>query len=178
MTSAAISSAEPSSNAPAGPDADDLAVADALAHEVSRLLRLVQRTSRYSGPADLDRATFHVLVQLATGVGPQRSGDIAEALCTDPSTVSRRVAALVKQGLIERRADPDDGRASLLAVTDAGHAALEQSRLHKAWLVAGALAGWPIEKRRALVALLADFSTDYQQHELSTGPVRRHGGGN
>jgi hypothetical protein len=31
MTSAAISSAEPSSNAPAGPDADDRGVADALA---------------------------------------------------------------------------------------------------------------------------------------------------
>lgn len=178
MASAAISPVEPSSDVPAGPDADDLAVADALACEVVRMLRLVQRSARYSGPADLDRATFHVLVQLASGDGPQRSGDIAEALCTDPSTVSRRVAALVKQGLIERRADPDDGRASLLAVTEDGHAALEQSRLHKARQVGAALATWPIEKRRALVALLADFSTDYQQHELSTGILaRRHGGG-
>ncbi|MGD9986636.1 MarR family winged helix-turn-helix transcriptional regulator [Pseudonocardia sp.] len=195
MTSAAISTTGPTADlagdpAPGNPAiipgptrsgdltddvADDLAVADALGYEIARLFRLVQRSSRSSGPADLDRATFHVLVHLASADGPQRSADLAGALCTDPSTVSRRVAALVKQGLIERRADPDDGRASLLAVTDDGHAALEQSRRHKARLVAEALGAWPMEKRQALVTLLADFCTDFQQHELPAGtPARRH----
>ncbi|GAY08428.1 MarR family winged helix-turn-helix transcriptional regulator [Pseudonocardia sp. N23] len=195
MTSAAISTTGPTADLADGPAAGgsvvvpiptpagdlsdalacDLAVADALGYELARLFRLVQRTSRGSGPADLDRATFHVLIHLASADGPQRSADLAEALCTDPSTVSRRVAALVKQGLIERRADPDDGRASLLAVTDDGHSALEQSRRYKARLVAEVLGAWPIEKRQALVALLADFCTDFQQHDMSPGPVaRRH----
>ena len=163
---------------PAGPSLDDLAIADELACQVSLLMRIVQRSGRYAGPADLDPATFHVLVHLARSDGPQRSGDIAEALYSDPSTVSRRVAALVKQGLIERRADPGDGRASLLAVTRAGHTALEQSRRRKAEIVADALSTWPIEKRRALVALLADFTSDYHQHELPAPTQRRHGGGN
>lgn len=160
-------------------DGDDLAVAEALAYEVARLMRIVQRAGRYAGPAaDLDRATFHVLVHLAGRDDPQRSSDIAEAVCADPSTVSRRVAALVKQGLIERRADPADGRASLLAVTDAGFAALEQSRRHKARIIADALSAWPIEKRRALVDLLAEFTSDYHQHESPAAAARRSGGGN
>lgn len=161
-----------------GPSADDLAVADALACQVAMLIRIVQRSGRYAGPADLDPATFHVLVHLARSDGPQRAGDVAEALCADPSTVSRRVAALVRQGLIERRADPADGRASLLAVTDAGHAALEHSRRRKAEIVADALAAWPIEKRKALVSLLAEFTSDYHQHEMPASTPRRPGGGN
>ena len=51
--------------------------------------------------------------------GPLRAGALADCLQSDPSTVSRQVAALVKDGLLERRADPDDGRASLLVLTDA-----------------------------------------------------------
>jgi DNA-binding MarR family transcriptional regulator len=162
----------------ADPGPDDLAVADALACQISLLMRIVARSGRYAGPADLDPATFHVLVHLAGSNGPQRSGDVAEALCTDPSTVSRRVAALVKQGFLERRADPGDGRASLLAVTREGHVALEQSRRRKAEIVADALSTWPIEKRRALVTLLADFTSDYHQHEIPAANARRSGGGN
>jgi DNA-binding MarR family transcriptional regulator len=49
--------------------------------------------------------------------GPMRASAVAESLHSDPSTVSRQVAALVKDGLLERRSDPEDGRASLLALT-------------------------------------------------------------
>jgi DNA-binding MarR family transcriptional regulator len=94
-------------------------------------------------------------------------------VCSDPSTVSRRVATLVKEGLIERRADPDDGRASLLAVTAEGHAALELSRAHRAGIIADAMADWPIEQRRCLVELVGRFTTDFQHHDLSAAAARR-----
>src|SRR4051794_15781166 len=42
----------------------------------------------------------------------------------DPSTVSRAVASLVGLRPAERRADPADGRAGVLALTDAGRTAL------------------------------------------------------
>ena len=42
---------------------------------------------------------------------------LAAAVHSDPSTVSRQVAALVRAGLIERQADPEDGRASVLVPT-------------------------------------------------------------
>jgi DNA-binding MarR family transcriptional regulator len=177
------STARPLSSGPtelpdSGPTDEDLDLADTLARELALLLRLAQRSGRYAGVLDMDRATFHVLVHLATSDGPQRAGDVAEAVCSDPSTVSRRVAALVKDGLIERHADPDDGRASLLAVTPKGHAALERSRRRKAEIFANTLSAWPIEKRRALVALLGEFTDDFQRHEMPATVTRRHGGEN
>ncbi|NMI01063.1 winged helix-turn-helix transcriptional regulator [Pseudonocardia sp. K10HN5] len=124
----------------------------------------------------MDRASFQVLVHLALE-GPQRAGEVAEAVCADPSTVSRRVAALVKAGLLERRADPDDGRASLLAATEAGARALELSRRRRAAMIASTMADWPPEQRRQLAELLGRFVTDFQHHELPAAPGHRPGGG-
>ena len=56
-----------------------------------------------------------VLLKLLATRGPDaRRARSPSCLQSDPSTVSRQVAALVKDGLLERRADPEDGRASLL----------------------------------------------------------------
>ncbi|WP_328592576.1 MarR family winged helix-turn-helix transcriptional regulator [Saccharopolyspora elongata] len=79
--------------------------------------------------------------------GPLRAGEIAAALCMSPSTISRQVAVLVGSGLIERRADPDDGRASLLAATATGRRMLDAERRRRAAQYIDALAGWPPEAR-------------------------------
>ena len=50
----------------------------------------------------------------------------AELIQSDPSTVSRQVASIIKAGLVKREADPDDGRASLLVLTDEGQRAYRQ----------------------------------------------------
>src|SRR4029079_6426222 len=111
--------------------------------------------------------------------GPQRVGEIAQALGTDPSTVSRKVAALVDAGLVERRVDPADGRAHLLAGTTAGEqrcahrprpptAAAAQCGCdvcrHRIALVASVLSGWPEDSRRQLATLLGQFADGLQEH--------------
>jgi DNA-binding MarR family transcriptional regulator len=53
--------------------------------------------------------------------------ELAERTGLDPSTVSRAVGSLVDLGLVERQADPRDGRASVLALTDAGRTALDDA---------------------------------------------------
>ena len=71
--------------------------------------------------------------------GPMRAGALAECLQSDPSTVSRQVAALVKDGLLERRADPADGRASLLVLTAKADAVLaEHDRIRLDYFAADA----------------------------------------
>ena len=60
---------------------------------------------------DRGGAPLHfLLVHLVKG-GPQRSGALAEAVHSDPSTISRQVAHLVRLGLVERTADPEDREA-------------------------------------------------------------------
>ena len=49
-----------------------------------------------------------------------RLSELAAAAGVDTSTASRQVARLVVDGLVERRPDPDDARASMHVLTQAG----------------------------------------------------------
>src|SRR5438105_13588068 len=68
----------------------------------------------------------HVLLKALSIEGPMRASDLADRIDSDPSTVSRQVAALVKNGFVERQADPEDGRASLLVPTSKADAVLSE----------------------------------------------------
>jgi DNA-binding MarR family transcriptional regulator len=152
-------------------DESDLLIADRIAQEVGRLGRIVTALRRHRG----DIAVAHVLVQLIDQ-GPQRVSAIADAVGTDASTVSRKAAELVAAGLVERRADPDDGRAHLLAVTPAGARICEDGRRKRVELVASVLSGWPEESRRRLAELLGRFADDVQ--DAGRRVSRRPGGEN
>jgi DNA-binding MarR family transcriptional regulator len=58
-----------------------------------------------------------------------RMSDVASALRVDPSTATRAIARLEALGLVERRADPADGRSVIAVATDDGQALL--ARLHE-----------------------------------------------
>src|SRR4051794_18208429 len=66
---------------------------------------------------DVEWSAYLLLRSIANSGVPMRAAELADVLRSDPSTVSRQVATLVRDGYLERRADPADGRASLLAVT-------------------------------------------------------------
>jgi DNA-binding MarR family transcriptional regulator len=110
----------------------------------------------------IDKTSMTLLSALTT-VGPVRSNALAEAVYSDPSTISRQVAGLVKDELIERRADPDDGRASLLAVTDKGRELLEARHHQRSCGFARMLAHWPPEDRERFADLLERFLVDHER---------------
>ena len=91
--------------------------------------------------------------------GPVRQSALAGHLRTDPSTVSRHVAELVGDGLVEREADPDDGRASLLALTAAGLTAVDDMRDARDARVATVLDGWSTEQIEVLAEGLERLTT-------------------
>ena len=96
---------------------------DALAEQVVRLTRsshAIRAQMSARGGDAVEWAAYGLLFQLAHD-GPRRSSALAESSCVDPSTVSRQVGQLVTAGLVERQADPEDGRATLLAATPTGH---------------------------------------------------------
>ena len=146
-----------------------LAAADRLAQEVGRLGRVITHMRRHQ----VDLVATHVLGHLAE-TGPQRVGEVAQAVGTDPSTVSRQVAALVAAGMVERRADPDDGRAHLLAVTEDGLQCCTEWRRKRVAFLATVLADWPDESRQQLAELIGRFADDVQ--ELDRRVSGRSGG--
>jgi DNA-binding MarR family transcriptional regulator len=71
----------------------------------------------------LDRVTvpqFRVLVLLSNSAGPVRHGDLAAALGVHSTTFTRTIDRMVAGGWVERRANPDSRRETLIAATPAG----------------------------------------------------------
>ena len=95
--------------------------------------------------------------------GPMRSSALAELVQSDPSTVSRQVASLVKDGFVERRADPVDGRASMLAITERGQQVhLDRCRRRNEHYQE-MLAGWDEDELREFAAHLARFADRFDE---------------
>lgn len=55
-------------------------------------------------------------------------GEVAEALDTAPSAMSGLIDRMERSGLVERRADPADGRGQRIHMTDQGRAAREAAK--------------------------------------------------
>jgi DNA-binding MarR family transcriptional regulator len=94
--------------------------------------------------------------------GDQRCSALAAQVGVDVSVASRQLAVLERLGYVERRPDPQDGRASLLRLTEAGTAALAETRAHRAEWALGALAGWDESEARVLSDLLGRLVTDLE----------------
>lgn len=106
--------------------------------------------------------TLGVLAVIAAGRQSHVTGLAAEC-ALDPSTISRAVAALVRAGHVTRRADPADGRASVLTITDAGRDALDQILARYADRFAGALHNWTPDELRDFSTMLRRFTHDLQE---------------
>lgn len=85
----------------------------------SRALVAVAARSLGTAPGDVTLAQFRTLVVL-TSRGPQTVTSLAEELHTAPSSVTRMCDRLVRKGLVERMASPDDGRIVEVHCTAAG----------------------------------------------------------
>jgi DNA-binding MarR family transcriptional regulator len=96
-------------------------------------------------------------------IGPMRTSDLAALLKLDASTVSRQTHKLVDTGLIERRIDPVDGRACLLAVSERGREALAAAVSFRRIQLAELLNEWSARDRGHLTTLLERLADDLQQ---------------
>lgn len=130
------------------------------------LVRFHRLGARVKGMLDVGElgAEFSALMLLypLNAMGPMRVTDLAEVKQADPSTVSRQAAQLVKAGLARREADPVDGRASRLAVTEAGRRAVEHMRDGRDALICQALGGWPAEKVDTFAGLFKEFNSSIE----------------
>ncbi|MBA3905976.1 MAG: MarR family transcriptional regulator [Pseudonocardiales bacterium] len=128
-------------------DAEDVA---RLRVALARIARALDRQSR--GHA-LTRTQASVL-GTAARLGPIRISELAEIEGINPTMLSRIVAKLEDEGLLQRHADPDDRRAALVEPTAEGRALQERLRDERTRLLAEHLAGLPQEHAAELLAAL------------------------
>ena len=134
-----------------------------LADEITRFVRLGARAKGMLNTGDLG-AEFSALMLLfpLRLMGPMRVTDLAEVKQADPSTISRQVAQLVKAGLARREADPVDGRASRLAVTEAGLSACEHLHEARQAQLSKVLSHWPAERVASFAGLFEEFNSSVE----------------
>ena len=116
-------------------------LADQLGSTMHALQRARAQVLARGGDGAADWNTRVVLAKIVM-TGPKRVSELADAMQTDASTVSRQVAAMVKDGLLERQADPGDGRASLLVATERGRVAMAEFKQTRARDMARLLETW------------------------------------
>jgi DNA-binding MarR family transcriptional regulator len=130
---------EDSAQRPGAPFATEHAAATraAAATEVRRsVISLARRLRLERNTAGLTALELSLLGHLHRR-GPLTPGELATAERVQPQSLTRTLAALETAGLMSRQPDPADGRRSLLALTDHGHAALRtEMEQRDAWLAA------------------------------------------
>lgn len=165
----------------AGADAEVPSYTDELGNQLARLHRMRERTmnrmGRY-GADGLELAAYRCVFAIIQH-GPMRSSELSESVLSDPSTVSRHVAQLVERGHLERRPDPDDRRASLVAVTDSGRRAADRMRLRRNQRLGAVVGRWPEEERAELARLLNKLLDGYdaQRADIVSGSSAPPDGG-
>ncbi len=124
--------------------------------DVTRLRVALARLSRRLRRHELAGLTPTQLAALATvgNSGPIRLGDLAAAEGIAPSTLTRLVTALEDSGYVRRDADPNDARASTLAITPRGQDVLERIRIESTLVLAASLQLLTTAQRSALADAL------------------------
>jgi DNA-binding MarR family transcriptional regulator len=103
-----------------------------------------------------------ILVTMDKG-GPTTLGDLAVAERVAPPTITKAVAALVAEGLVEKVPDPADGRVHRARLTAAGRRDLDSIRRQReAWLTRrlATLAPEEVDRLVALLPLLEALTDD------------------
>jgi DNA-binding MarR family transcriptional regulator len=80
--------------------------------------------------------------------------ELAAFAMVEQSTLSRALDGLEAEGLVRREVAESDGRATLVSLTEDGHAAFDRLWPHMAEAHARLFRGIPEEQRRAFVATL------------------------
>src|SRR5215204_5960460 len=82
--------------------------------------------------------------------GPLTPSELAKRERVQRPTATRLVARLEELGVLQRAADPQDRRSSLLSVTPEGHALMEELRSRKTAYLAHRLEGLDAEEQATL----------------------------
>jgi DNA-binding MarR family transcriptional regulator len=132
-----------------------------LEQEVSVMIRRIRRVIGVRAREvheSLQPASYLILSYVVES-GPVRASSIVEVFDIDKGAISRQVAHLIDLGLVERTPDPDDGRATLLSVTDEGTRRMKDVGDHRRKLVNERLSDWSEKELTTFVSDLARYNS-------------------
>jgi len=117
---------------------------------VRATMRLARRLRQSAPSAELTSGGLGLLITLYRG-GPMSAAALAHCEGLQPQSLSRLLARMERDGLIERKADVADGRRRVIAVTRRGLGALD-------WAMS--------QRRRWLSAVMTDRLNEHERSIL------------
>lgn len=155
------------------PDANAAEAPTSPEDAVIALLMQAGRRLRTRHPEDqVDPSTFPLAKQLMCH-DAMRVSDLAAKVELDASTVSRQIKQLEDKRIVERTADPADGRASLVRLTEHGRSSMESAFRRRRGRIKAALEPWSDNDRAVLQSLLTRLAADLREaNDRDTSDLR------
>lgn len=157
---------EPAAVADPPPRLDEIGLANYPPYLMNRIMGRYNASLRDEMAAlGLSTPKMRALAVLSVIEGPLIR-DLAVYAVVEQSTLSRALDQLAAEGLVNRRADPDDSRATRVTITAAGRAVFETLWPHMAAAHARMFAGIGADERRAFTATLQKMLANIRKHDF------------
>jgi DNA-binding MarR family transcriptional regulator len=153
--------------------ADQEAVTDAVV-SASRALVGIAVRALSATTDDLTMVQYRALVVLAYE-GDQRIADLAENLGVNSSTAVRLTTRLARKGYVDRLADPNDGRATLVTISDPGRAMVAAVRSRRRIEIAKVMRRMPAGSDPVVIEWLHAFTAaagEAEEQSWTAGWIR------
>lgn len=131
-------------------------------YEIALLVRLTTAYSPKLG--ELDRSEYLILSEINEN-GPLAINVIAEKLMLNISTASRQVGTLESKEYIKRFPDPDNGRISLIEITNKGQEILNIVQSSRYKFYSEVLQHWSMEELKQLEDNLIRLNLDFKNRK-------------
>jgi DNA-binding MarR family transcriptional regulator len=123
---------------------------------IRRVRRVIGERARAVHP-DLLPSSYLMLSHVRDH-GPLRASAMCAVFEIDKGAISRQVQHLIDLGLLDRAPDPEDGRATLLSVSEEGVRRLESVAEERRELLAERLGDWPVDELREFAVSLRRYN--------------------
>jgi DNA-binding MarR family transcriptional regulator len=131
------------------------------------LMMALGRRVRQRQPGDTVDFSAIPILKVLSHSGAMRLSALAHLLDLDASTVSRHVRHLEERGLLERTEDPDDGRASRVAISEHGQECLTAVFATRRQIITHSLDGLSSHERDTLRDLIHRLVLNLSTQETS-----------
>jgi DNA-binding MarR family transcriptional regulator len=137
----------------------DDALLDAVGAAFGRLRRRTHLVKAVDPPVERKDLSRNLVINVVDeGDGETTVGRVAEQLGLDPSAASRLVSDLITHGHLERMASQQDGRRTVLRLTDQGVATRDRYRHQHRQAFEHITRDWAPEERLEFARLLVKYA--------------------
>jgi DNA-binding MarR family transcriptional regulator len=149
--------------------------ATGLSTELVRVMKLFQSLRQHTPKLHpgVESASYPILFNLVNE--PRRVSLLADCIHSDVSTVSRQVTMLVSHGLVDKVADPQDGRALMVSLSAEGAELVERVKAARGEWFRQMLHDWEPADAEAFQSYLERFAVSFDASKDLYGSLLRQG---